>query len=116
VADMDEWILMSSHSLQKISGKSLFDISGVDHPSKVRTHERYAVLSHIVQDDPIYCYFNKVAFMQFKWTEGEVYQLPSRYSAPSGAARDSQQDDIKKAIDEDYRELSSVIRQTKGRW
>jgi hypothetical protein len=86
---------------------------GVDSPSQVHDHERYAVLSHGVQDDPIYCYFNKAAFLQFKWTEEEVYRLPSRYSAPPGPARTSRQVDVEKAIHDDVRELSSVIRQTK---
>ena len=114
VADMDAWIQLSSDSLQKFTGKSLFDyMKGVSEPSQVHDHERYAVLSHGVQDDPIYCYFNKAAFLQFQFSEDEVYQLPSRYSAPDGAERESRAEDVQQAVAEDVKELGSVIRQTK---
>ncbi|KAL3918472.1 MAG: hypothetical protein SGILL_004221, partial [Bacillariaceae sp.] len=82
VQDMDAWIQLSSDSLQQFTGKSLFDyMSGVTEPSQVHDHERYAVLSHGVQDDPIYCYFNKAAFLQFEFSEDEVYQLPRQLLA-----------------------------------
>ncbi|KAG7374027.1 MEKHLA domain containing protein [Nitzschia inconspicua] len=114
VEDMDAWIQLSSDSLKKITGKSLFDyMEGVTRPDQVHDNERYAVLSHGTQDDPIYCYFNKAALQQFQWTENEIYSLPSRYSAPDGADRTSRQIDVEQAIQQDLKELKSVIRQTK---
>ena len=117
VEDIDEWIRMSSESLQKITGNSIYDYMDDDDEvtdiSQIHNHERYAVLSHGTQEDPIYCYFNKAAFLQFKWSEDEIYQLPSRYSAPSGYDRDTREKDIEKSVLEDYSELSSVVRQTK---
>jgi hypothetical protein len=115
VKDMDAWIQLSSDSLKKVTGRSLFDYmdDSVTEPSQVHGHERYAVLSHGVQDDPIYCYFNKAAFLQFQFSEDEVYRLPSRYSAPDGAARESRAADVQQAVAKDVKELGSVIRQTK---
>ena len=43
---------------------------------------RYAILSHGTQDDPIYNYFNKAAMETFLYEPEEIYQLPSRKSAP----------------------------------
>jgi MEKHLA domain len=114
VPDMDAWIQLSSDSLKKFTGKSLFDyMDGVTQPSQVHDNKRYAVLSHGTQEDPIYCYFNKAALEQFQWTEETIYSLPSRYSAPDGAHRSARQADIEQAIQQDVTELASVIRQTR---
>jgi hypothetical protein len=116
VEDMDAWIQLSSDSLQRFTGKSLFDYmeeGNITTPSQIHHNERYAVLSHGTQDDPIYCYFNRAALQQFQWTEEEVYSLASRYSAPDGADRTTRQADVQQALEDDVKELTSVVRQTK---
>jgi hypothetical protein len=116
VEDKDAWIQMSSDSLKKVTGKSIFDYMEEDNvttPHQIHDNERYAVLSHGTQDDPIYCYFNKAALQQFQWTEEEVYSLPSRYSAPDGADRTRRQADVQQALQDDVKELTSIVRQTK---
>jgi hypothetical protein len=116
VKDIDAWIQLSSDSLQRLTGKSLLDYvedENITTLSQIHDSERYAVLSHGTQDDPIYCYFNQAALLQFQWTEEEVYFLPSRYSAPDGADRTARQADVQQALKDDFKELTSVIRQTK---
>jgi len=93
VEDIDQWIRWSSESLRRCTGRTLYqemrrmaeeyededggDESDVEEdPSYVHDNERFCVLSHGVQDDPIYCYFNKAALECFGFPEDAVYQLP----------------------------------------
>ena len=70
VKDIDEWIRLSSDSLEKATGNSLVDyMEGVDSLQQIHSNTRYAVLSHGNQTDPIYNYFNKGALQQFEWPE-----------------------------------------------
>jgi MEKHLA domain len=108
VQDRDEWVRWSSDSLKRWTGKSLLDRIeySVGHDddggllgdcdverksstvlSYERIHEnvRFAVLSHGTQNDPIYNYFNRAALEQFEYPENEIYQIPSRCSAPATA-------------------------------
>ena len=48
----------------------------------IQNQTRFAFLSHGSQDDPIYCFFNQAALDLFQYSLDEIYQLPSRYSAP----------------------------------
>ena len=93
---MDEWIQRSSDSFQKFTGKTLYQemtLRSIDNnkditsPGDVHNNTQFAVLSHGVQDDPIYNYFNEGAFLAFGFDPETVYQLPSRYSAPDGKVR-----------------------------
>mmetsp|Transcript_29297 Transcript_29297/g.48425 ORF Transcript_29297/g.48425 Transcript_29297/m.48425 type:complete len:214 (-) Transcript_29297:35-676(-) len=84
IEDIDQWIEWTSDSLQQFDNQTLFDFMNVDTMEDIHNHERYAVLSHGVQDDPIFCYSNVAARTTFQYTEDEFYQLPSRYSAPVG--------------------------------
>jgi hypothetical protein len=63
----------------------------VESIQDVHTHKRYAVLSHGIQEDPVFCYSNVAAREAFQYTEDELYQLPSRYSAPGGGERKNRQ-------------------------
>ena len=87
VKDRDRWITLTSHSLQQQTGQSLLERMQVSSIAHVHSHERYAVLSHGIQDDPIYNYFNTAALATFGYPETQVYQLASRYSAPPGHLR-----------------------------
>jgi len=114
VEDIDGWIRLSSESLKKLTGKNLFDrMEDVETYAHVHENERYAVLSHGTQDDPIYKYFNKGAFLTFRWPEDEVYKLPSRYSAPDGAVRSDRAVMMQTVVDQDVREIPVAIRNTK---
>jgi hypothetical protein len=92
VVDVDGWVELCSQNLYEQTGQSLYDrMEGISTPAQVHRSTRYSVLSHGVQDDPIYCYFNDGALETFQWSEAEVYQIPSRYSAPAGPVRDARQ-------------------------
>ena len=114
VENMDDWVRLSSESLKVHTGESLLDRMDVGTVGLVHTNERYAVLSHGTQKDPIYNYFNRAALETFQWSEDEVYQIPSRYSAPDGATRSDRQERLKKTAEEDVINLPNAIRQTKS--
>jgi hypothetical protein len=115
VGDMDEWITWSDNSLFKLTGKSLLDrMDGIDNVKEVHSCSRYAVLSHGIQPDPVYKYFNQGALLTFQWPEDEVYQLPSRYSAPGGELRDQRDVLMKKVLQEQAQTFPEAIRQTKS--
>lgn len=85
VANVTEWLLLSSNSLQQYTGKSLLEHMVEDSVESLQdAHEntRFAILSHGIQEDPIYNYFNKAALETFQYEPEEIYQLPSRKSAP----------------------------------
>jgi hypothetical protein len=83
VANVTEWLLFSSNSLQQYTGKTLLEHM-TEVPSLEAAHEntRFAILSHGTQEDPIYNYFNRAAMETFQYEPEEIYQLPSRKSAP----------------------------------
>ena len=113
VEDPDYWIQLSSESLKRCTGTSLFERLGVSTPNEVHDNERYAVLSHGVQDDPIYHYFNRAAFGTFQFPEQVAYRTPSRYSAPSGPERDvTRAKQVDDAIQHDHTFIPEAIRQT----
>lgn len=113
VNDPDDWIRLSSNSLERITGKTLYETIHVETAQQVHENERYAVLSHDTAGDPVYNYGNRAAVEVFKWPEDEFYQLPSRYSAPDGTIRNSRSTDIQDAIDSDLKTIALAIRQTK---
>lgn len=113
VEDIDEWVRLSSESIKRFTGTSLLEGLGLDSVQDVHTNERFAVLSHGNQTDPIYNYFNKAALLQFQWPESEVYSLPSRYSAPDGFLREDRAEMMKTVEDQDVRTIPIAIRQTK---
>jgi MEKHLA domain len=116
VVDMVAWVELSSKSLYQQTGQSLFDrMDGVETVAQVHRSTRYAVLSHGTQPDPIYCYFNDGALLTFQWPESEIYQKPSRYSAPAGPEREDRQVQIETAAQQGdiARVIPSAIRQTK---
>lgn len=113
VQDPDNWIRLSSESLKRCTGTSLFERLGVSTPNEVHENDRYAVLSHGVQDDPIYHYFNRAAFGTFQFPEQVVYKTPSRYSAPSGPERDvTRAKQVDDAVQHDHTVIPEAIRQT----
>jgi MEKHLA domain len=114
VGDIDEWVTWSNHSLLKLTGTSLLDrMEGIDSIHDVHSCSRYAVLSHGTQQDPIYNYFNQGALLTFQWPEDEVYQLPSRYSAPGGKLRDQRDILMERVVQEQAQTFPEAIRQTK---
>jgi hypothetical protein len=115
VNDMDDWIRQSSESLQKLTGVSLLDrMEGVETLSQVHSNERYSVLSHDIEDDPVYCYFNAGAFSAFEYPPEEIYKLPSRYSAPDGPVRSNRQALMETVVTEGVWTFPTAIRVTKS--
>eukprot|EP00977_Amphora_coffeiformis_P013038 scaffold3339_cov174-Amphora_coffeaeformis.AAC.6 len=113
VENVDQWLRWSSESLERITGQGLLDrMEGVETLGEVHENERYAVLSHGTQSDPVYNYFNKGALLQFEWPELEVYSLPSRYSAPE-ILRDGREEEIKSAVEQDVMTIPTATRQSK---
>lgn len=114
VVDADTWVDMSSHSLYRLTGKSMYDrMENIGCASQVHESIRFAVLSHGTQDDPIFCYANKGALQLFQWPESEIYQLPSRYSAPEGKLRDDRSNAISTTAQQKFSFITSATRQTK---
>jgi MEKHLA domain len=113
VEDPDCWVHLSSESLKRCTGASLFERLGVSTPKEVHDNTRYAVLSHGVQDDPIYHYFNRAAFGTFQFPEKVAYKTPSRYSAPPGPERDvTRARQVDDAVQRDHTVIREAIRQT----
>jgi hypothetical protein len=115
VNDMDDWIRLSSESLQNLTGVSLLDrMEGVETISQVHSNERYSVLSHDIEDDPVYCYFNAGSLLSFEYPPEEVYELPSRHSAPDGPVRSGRQALMQTVVNEGVWTFPTAIRQTKS--
>jgi MEKHLA domain len=113
VEDQDHWIHLSSESLKRCTGTSLLERLGVSTPTEVHDHDRFAVLSHGVQEDPIYLYFNRAAFGTFQFPEQVAYKTPSRYSAPPGPERDvTRARQVDAAVQHDHTVIPEAIRQT----
>jgi hypothetical protein len=114
VEDIDQWIQWCSDSLKKARGVSLLDYIHVDCIADVHSHERYAVVSHGTQDDPIFCYANAATLATFQYSEEEFYQLPSRKSAPTvGGERNNRQKIMKDVDNNQVWDIPSGIRQRK---
>jgi hypothetical protein len=113
VEDIDEWIQWTSDSLNQVFNQSLLELMAVDSIEEIHIHQRYAVLSHGIQDDPIFCYSNVAARDAFQYTEDEFYQLPSRYSAPGGGDRQRRQRIMEDANNANLWIIPSGIRQRK---
>jgi hypothetical protein len=115
VNDMDDWVRLSSESLQKLTGVSMLDrMEGVETVSQVHSNERYSVLAHDTEDDPVYCYFNAGAFLTYEYPPQEIYELPSRYSAPDGPVRADRQALMQTVVKEGVWTFPTAIRQSKS--
>ena len=114
VADVDRWLRICSDSLENLTGTSLVDrMDGVERLDEVTANERYAVLSHGTQDDPIYNYANRATLLAFQYPEEGFYQLASRNSAPAGATRDDRDALVEEFKAKGYGVFPTAIRQTK---
>ena len=114
VEDIDQWIQWCSDSLKQARGVSLLEFMQVDSIQAVHSHERYAVVSHGIQEDPIFCYANAATLKTFQYTEEEFYQLPSRKSAPTlGGERSTRQSIMSDVDNNQVWDIPSGIRQRK---
>jgi hypothetical protein len=113
VADVDDWIRLSSQSLENATGINLLDRMNLETVTQVHESERFAVLSHGTQEDPVYNYFNRGAVLTFLYAEDEIYQLPSRYSAPAGAVRSNRQGLMQNVKEQDVMVFPTAIRISK---
>ena len=120
VANITQWLTWSDRSLKDScdDGRgSLFDrinaMSGegtISTPQQIHESERFAVLSHGNQSDPIYNYVNAAGFRVFRWPEDVYYQLPSRKSAPEGAARNERARVIDNTVAGDITYIGEAVR------
>lgn len=113
VADIDKWMQWTSDSLQRCDNRTLFEFMNVETMEEIHNHERYAVLSHGIQDDPIFCYSNVAARKAFQYTEDEFYLLCSRYSAPGGGERKERAQIMSDVNNDNVWIIPSGIRQRK---
>lgn len=65
----------------KLFGESLLDIESGDDLLEEMYFANFAILSHGVQDDPIFNFANQFALDKFELNWGQMIELPSRYSA-----------------------------------
>ena len=112
VANVAEWIQWTSDSLKLAHGISLFEVMNAEDWREIDEHERFAVLSHGVQDDPIFCYSNVATRETFGYSEDEFYSLASRYSAPP-SERPRRQTVMDKKDDDIFWVIEKGIRQRK---
>ena len=120
VANITQWLTWSDRSLKDSceNGKGgLFDrvndILGegkISTPQQIHESERFAVLSHGNQSDPIYNYVNAAGFRVFRWPEDVYYQLPSRKSAPEGSARQERSKVIDDTVAQDITYIDEAVR------
>jgi hypothetical protein len=100
---------------RELTGASLLDrMEGVETVSQVHSNESYSVLAHGIQDDPVYCYFNAGAFLTYGYPPEEIYELPSRYSAPDGPVRADRQVKMQTVVAEGVWTFPTAIRQAKS--
>lgn len=117
VSDPDEWIRWSSDSLERVTGSSLWErVLGTTSPDPnlVHTNERWAVLSHGIQDNPLYHYFNIAAARAFHYPNPKAAAgIPSSQSAPPGPERSIRREaDVQRARDMGVVHIPYAIRQT----
>lgn len=120
VANITQWLTWSDRSLNDNceDGKGgLFDrinaILGeetISTPQQIHESDRFAVLSHGNQSDPIYNYVNAAGFRVFRWPEEVYYRLPSRKSAPEGSARNERAKVIDDTVAGDTTYIGEAVR------
>ena len=120
VVNITQWLTWSDRSLNDMceDGKGgLFDRvnamlgeEAVTTPQQIHESDRFAVLSHGNQSDPIYNYVNAAGFRVFRWPEEVYYQLPSRKSAPEGAARNERARVIDNTVAGDITYIEEAVR------
>lgn len=114
VEDRDEWIELASSSLEQLTGESLYKKMNLFDdeatPESIHNHEGLAVLSHGVQDDPLYNYFNKGALSAFGFPEETVYGMTSKHCAPD-YIRKKRQQLVDATVSENVKYLQDQIRQ-----
>ena len=109
VADADEWVRLSSQSLEQCCQESLMERINVTSINEIHQHDRFAVLSHTL--DEIFCYFNRAALETFEQSEPDVYQLHSKYSAPD-FVREKRAQVVQQAVVDDLQVFSTAVRIT----
>ena len=118
VSDPDEWIRWSSDSLERVTGSPLWErvqeTTASPDPNQVHMNERWAVLSHGIQGDPLYHYFNVAAAQAFHYSHPQAAAgIPSRQSAPPGPERSIRREaDVQRARATGVVHIPYAIRQT----
>jgi hypothetical protein len=87
-------------------------MEGCETLEDIHLSERYGVLSHSIQEDPIYNYFNAGSLLAFQFPTEEAAYIPSRYSAPGGEARTDRSALVQDSIDRGWLVFPKALRQT----
>lgn len=80
-------------------------------PEELDQNERFGILSHGTQQDPIYNYGNWAALTLFDYSLEELCQTPSRYSTVE-SLMDDREKLIQQINDVGYGTISDAVRQT----
>jgi hypothetical protein len=67
-------------SYERLTGRSLFDLAAADAP-RALFQASFALVSHGVEDDPVFNYANQTALELFEMSWEQFTILPSRHSA-----------------------------------
>jgi len=128
VQNITQWLTWSDESLKRLSDDGeggLYDrinnmlqhssagnrsYTRITTPQQIHSSERFAVLSHGNQTDPIYNYINSAGVIVFRWPEERYYKLPSRYSAPEGAIREARENEIESTVAKDVTYIDEAVR------
>jgi len=89
VNDVENHIRLMDKSLEKTSGKSLFEWiqerqepgeTPIENASQLHKNKRFGILSHGTQVDPVYNYGNTAGLELFEQTLERLCETPSRFS------------------------------------
>lgn len=112
--DPDEWISLSSDSLDRLTGRNLYERLGIEaRPSIVHYSDRFAVVAHGTEPDPMIHYANQAALELFDYSEKEIYQIPSRVTAPEHVAR-AHDDVLELPVHDDFWLIPRAMRQRRS--
>ena len=96
---------------ESLSSSSSSDLQNVTSPEELDQNERFGILSHGTQQDPIYNYGNKASLLLFDETLENLCQTPSRYSTVESLMQDREQL-IQQIADVGYGTITNALRTT----
>lgn len=88
-------------------------IQNITTPKELDQNERFGILSHGTQTDPIYNYGNKASLILFDQTVDNLCKTASRYSTVESLMEDREQL-IQQINDSGYGTISNAVRRTLG--
>ncbi len=68
-------------SYQRLTGRPLLNLASAEPPARALFDASFALVSHGVEDDPVFNYANRTALELFEMSWEQFTALPSRHSA-----------------------------------